>query len=729
MIKLLDKSVYELIAAGEVIERPASVIKELVENSVDAGAKRVTVEIKNGGITYMRVTDDGCGMAYEEVPTAFLRHATSKLSKASELDNITTLGFRGEALASVAAVTKTEVLTKRAEDELGTVYKTEGGEETLYEETGCPDGTTIIMRDLFFNTPARLKFLKKDSTEANYVQSVVDKLALSYPGVAFSFIRDNKTVRVTAGDGKLYSVIYSVFGKQFAAALTEVDHSCNGISVSGYITTPYACRANRQMQYFFINGRSVRNTTCMAALEEGYKNSVMVGKFPACVLNIEMPAGDVDVNVSPSKTEVRFANEKVIFETVYLAVKNGILNAENGKEAVFPSNTPKSSEQTAPFSGISDLRGTSDNFPKKNGSDLSLSKIYGKETERSKSEKMPQLQSPKAIYKPLPPKNVFIQEVFGEDRNFLDRENKPDSSDLSDTSASKKAVGIISDSEKTADMTNRSGSEKTADMPYMSDLTNTVCAPDISVPTNTRDISDTFNASDSSDSRAQSSNVIPDGIGDVSSFIRPDSEEEKKLRTPDPIIEEKYKPELKFIGELFKTYIVCECGDELILMDKHAAHERIRFDELKKGLCVSGQLLAEPVKLSLSLEETTALADNADYLENLGIDLYFRSETEAEIMSFPTMLEGEPPEAVLQRIAAVLLKGGDNIEGLLFDDILHTAACKGAIKANEPTSAKELEMLAKRVWEDSSVRYCPHGRPIINKMSKYNIERSFGRIQ
>lgn len=671
MIKLLDKSVYELIAAGEVIERPASVIKELIENSVDAGAKRISVEIKNGGITYMRVTDDGCGMSYGEVPTAFLRHATSKLSVAEELENISTLGFRGEALASVAAVTKAELLTKRKEDNLGTAYKAEGGEETLYEKTGCPDGTTIILRDLFFNTPARLKFLKKDSTEANYVQSVVDRLALSYPDVAFTFIKDNKTVRVTSGDGRLYSVIYSVFGKQFAASLTEVDYGRSPIQVSGYITTPYACRANRQMQYFFINGRSVRNNTCMAALEEGYKNSVMVGKFPACVLNIEMPAGDVDVNVSPSKTEVRFADERSIFETIYLAVKNGILNAENGKETAFGSDNKKIfklggalSDETEAFSDGEDKSNSTENVSDgynlntsesaySSVAEISVSKVYGIDSKGADKEKLSGLKSFKSVYKPLPPKNVFIQEVFsGENEEAVEK------------GEANKEV-----------------------------------------------------------------NTVGYEFLNKSSFIRPGSEEEKNIRTPDPIIEERYKPSLKFIGELFKTYIVCECGDELILMDKHAAHERIRFEELKKDLHVSAQILTQPVKLTLSIEETTALADNAVYLDSLGIELFFPAESEAEIMAFPSLLTDLSPSDTLQRIASVLLKGGDDIEGLLFDEVLHTVACKGAIKANEHTSPKELELLAKRVWDDGAIRYCPHGRPIITKMSKYNIERNFGRIQ
>ncbi len=671
MIKLLDKSVYELIAAGEVIERPASVIKELIENSVDAGAKRISVEIKNGGITYMRVTDDGCGMSHGEVPTAFLRHATSKLSVAEELENISTLGFRGEALASVAAVTKAELLTKRKEDNLGTAYKAEGGEETLYEKTGCPDGTTIILRDLFFNTPARLKFLKKDSTEANYVQSVVDRLALSYPDVAFTFIKDNKTVRVTSGDGRLYSVIYSVFGKQFAASLTEVDYGRSPIQVSGYITTPYACRANRQMQYFFINGRSVRNNTCMAALEEGYKNSVMVGKFPACVLNIEMPAGDVDVNVSPSKTEVRFADERSIFETIYLAVKNGILNAENGKETAFGSDNKKIfklggalSDETEAFSDGEDKSNSTENVSDgynlntsesaySSVAEISVSKVYGIDSKGADKEKLSGLKSFKSVYKPLPPKNVFIQEVFsGENEEAVEK------------GEANKEV-----------------------------------------------------------------NTVGYEFLNKSSFIRPGSEEEKNIRTPDPIIEERYKPSLKFIGELFKTYIVCECGDELILMDKHAAHERIRFEELKKDLHVSAQILTQPVKLTLSIEETTALADNAVYLDSLGIELFFSAESEAEITAFPSLLTDLSPSDTLQRIASVLLKGGDDIEGLLFDEVLHTVACKGAIKANEHTSPKELELLAKRVWDDGAIRYCPHGRPIITKMSKYNIERNFGRIQ
>ena len=648
-IKLLDKSVYELIAAGEVIERPSSVIKELVENAIDAGASRITVEIKNGGISYMRVTDDGCGMAYDEVPTAFLRHATSKLSTAEELENIHTLGFRGEALASVSAVARAEVLTKRPEDDLGTAYKISGGDEELHDRTGCPNGTTIILRDLFYNTPARLKFLKKDVTEGNYVQSVVDRLAIAHPEIAFSFIRDNKTVRVASGDGKLYSVIYSVFGRQFAASLTEVDYEQSGIRVSGYISTPHACRANRQMQYFFINRRSVRNTTCMAALEEGYRNSVMVGKFPACVLNIEMSPADVDVNVSPSKTEVRFSNERIIFETVYLAVKNGILNAENSKEiAAKAFSVPEPIKEAPPFVPSSRKEAETTFLLQKAPEPLRSVPTEEKKPgsvpvpQEQQPEKPAAFTSPVAVYKPLPPKNIFIQEKMDIEPDHTDTEKY--------------------------------------------EFINS------------------------------------------SSLVRMASES-KDTRLPDPIVEQEYAPTLRFIGELFKTYILCECGEELILIDKHAAHERIRFEQLKKELVSNAQLLAESVHLTLSPEEWTALADNADYLEQLGIDLTFDNDFKAEITAFPSLLTDISPEDTLQKIAEILLKGSDDIEGMLFDDILHSVACKGAIKAHEYTSDKELEALAKRIWEDKSIRYCPHGRPIITTISKYNIEKNFGRIQ
>lgn len=643
-IRVLDKSVSELIAAGEVIERPSSVIKEIVENSIDSGARRITVEIKNGGISYMRVTDDGCGMAYDDVSTAFLRHATSKLSNADDLESIETMGFRGEALASVAAVSRVEILTKQKGDELGTHYKIEGSRETEHAKNGCPDGTTIIIRDLFFNTPARLKFMKKDVSEGNFVQSVIDKLALSHPHISFRFIRDNKQVRLTTGDGKYYSAIYSVFGKQFAASLAPVDFSMGAIKICGFVSTPYFCRANRAMQYFFVNSRSIRNTTCTAALEEGYRNCVMTGKFPACVLNIEMPPQEVDVNVSPSKTDVKFANERAIFEAVYLAVKNAILNAENEREIELPAVKEKTQEN--PSQSLittvaeSAREKTAEPFVREERSSFAEEKAeFASEPSLSLRAT---LNANIPVYKPTPPEVLYRQER-------LEKEEKP-----------------------------------------VQEL-------------------------------------------DVYKYINKDSFEnrnsERQRCEIAPIIEEKEQDDsLRVIGELFKTYIVCENGDRMILIDKHAAHERIRFEDLKKVFTKHAQLLEEPERVTLSAEEWTAAQDFSDELSDMGMDVVFREDFRAEIMSVPTILEGASPSDVLCRAVALFMKGNRNATGEIFDDILHTFACKSAIKAHDNTSFYELEALAKRVWEDNAIRYCPHGRPIITEITKATLEKSFKRI-
>lgn len=635
-INVLDKSVAELIAAGEVIERPASVIKELVENAIDAGADHVTVEIKNGGITYMRVTDNGCGIAHEEIPTAFLRHATSKIATGSDLDNINTFGFRGEALASIAAVARVEMLTKQSANEFGSSYKIEGGAETCHEKTGCPDGTTIIIRDLFFNTPARLKFLKKDVSEGNSVQAIVDKIALAHPEVAIKFIRDNKPVRITNGDGKHYSAIYSVFGKQFAASLIPVDYSVGNISVSGYISSPLFARANRSMQYFFVNTRSIKSVICMSALEEAYRNSIMVGKFPACVLNINLPPNEVDVNVSPSKTEVRFAYEKNVFDAVYYGVKNGILNAENSREIqIKPVEKPTSAKEE-----ISDAV----TLPAKEEKPAFIG-----ERVRLSSEPAPyEMKQPEVLYKqeklaepvqPVPPalKNVQVEEEpeIANPFKFLSREI----------------------------------------------------------------------------------------------FEKPKPVQEKPPAQPaEEEPEQEEKPPLTVIGEIFKTYIVCQCGDDMILMDKHAAHERIRFEKLKNDFSQHSQLLLEPVNIQLSAEEWSAVTDFSEELGEMGIDFVPHNNFVIELNSMPTMLAGGDEKGTMEKIADILTHSNTNVKGEIFDDILHSMACKSAIRANEITSFEELKLLANQVWNDEKIRFCPHGRPIITVISKKELEKNFNRI-
>lgn len=650
-IKVLDRNIAELIAAGEVIERPASVIKEIVENSIDAGAKRITVEIKNGGVTYMRVTDDGCGIAHSEVPTAFLRHATSKLTTASDLECIYTMGFRGEALASIAAVARVEILTKRADDALGTSFKIEGGEQTDYSENGCPNGTTIIIRDLFFNTPARLKFMKKDVTEGNSVQSVVDKLALAHPEISFRFIRDNKQVRLTTGDGKYYSAVYAVFGKQFAASLTPVDFSYNGTTVSGFVSTPHFCRANRAMQYFFVNSRSIRNLTCMAALEEGYRNCVMTGKFPACVLNIEINPQEVDVNVSPSKTDVKFANERAVFEAVYMATKNAILNAENSREIKLPEvKTDEHIEARATVKNTvvaSEIPAPEPPPEKPYNREFAVENADTAAQEEPEIVDMKRLRASRPIYAPVPPVVLYTQEKIEQE------------------------------------------SVKADEKPF---------------------------------------EINPYKFLNAESFENKNSERQKC--EPAPIVEE--KPEknenLRVVGEIFKTYIVCECGDEMLLIDKHAAHERIRFEQLKKDFMQSGQLLAESAFATLSPEEWSAVCEHTEILADMGIDVICHENFQVEITTMPTLLTEARPAEILQKAAQMLMNYNENALGEMFDDMLHTFACKGAIKAHDTTSLYELETLAKRVWEDESLRYCPHGRPIITNITKTTLEKSFKRI-
>ncbi|HBM99028.1 MAG TPA: DNA mismatch repair endonuclease MutL, partial [Ruminococcus sp.] len=339
VINVLDKHVAELIAAGEVVERPASVIKELIENSIDAGAKNITVEIKNGGTTFMRVADDGCGIWKDDIKVAFLRHATSKVKLESDLDCISTLGFRGEALASICAVSRLQLITRNKNEDIGTCYEINGGEEVSFDDAGCPIGTTFVIRDLFYNIPARAKFLKKDVSEGNAVSNIIDKTALSHPEIAFTYIRDGKQVLKTFGDGKLLSAIYSVFGRDFANGLIPVEYQLDAIKVYGYVSKPQNSRPNRNMQNFFINGRYVKTRTAMAAVEEAFKGSVMVGKYPSCVLNIEVPFEMIDVNVHPAKIEVRFINERPVFDTVYHAIKSSLLKNDSRKNANFKTDT------------------------------------------------------------------------------------------------------------------------------------------------------------------------------------------------------------------------------------------------------------------------------------------------------------------------------------------------------------------------------------------------------
>ncbi|MCH5325278.1 MAG: DNA mismatch repair endonuclease MutL [Eubacterium sp.] len=662
-IRLLDKSVAELIAAGEVIERPSSVIKELVENSVDAGAKHITIEIKNGGISYMRITDDGCGIAYDQLPTAFLRHATSKIQNGGDLVSIGTLGFRGEALASVAAVSRIEMMSRQAEDELGGRIVIEGGEQTLHEQCGCPAGTTIVIRDLFYNTPARLKFLKKDVSEGNYISAIVDKLALSNPGISFRFIRDNKSVRTSTGDGTVYSAIRAVCGRQFADTLTKSDYSYNNIEVEGYVSSPLFGRASRSMQMFFVNGRYIKSTTCMAALEEGYRNSMMTGKYPACVLNLKMPADAVDVNVHPAKTEVRFAYEKAVFDAVYLATKNALLlGADRKKEISVTREKPKD--------------------------DYSPENYFARTSalNQPKPEQLTLQPEPQVVSQPEPQEksqsdSVDIQQIYIEN--------------------AKKPVAMRS----SAAEQNRPSAEGRyiSPEPPIEDK-----QPEKVEPAPTQEI------------------PLPEEPPEFK-YINPDSMQQRAkthVIVPEQPEEE---IEIRVIGEFALTYIICEAENQLVIIDKHAAHERIRFEKLKREFSQTSQLLMDEVTVKLSAEEYNALNEYYEYVEQAGVELMFMDDMTVRVTALPSIITDSSPQELVCDIAARLIQGGTEQSGALFDDILHTMACKSAIKAHDRTDMYELEALARRVYNDKTIRFCPHGRPVMTVLPKSKIEHFFLR--
>lgn len=682
-IRLLDKSVAELIAAGEVIERPSSVIKELVENSIDAGARHITVEIKHGGISYMRITDDGCGIAYEQMPTAFLRHATSKIRTGDDLTGIMTMGFRGEALASVAAVAKIEMMSRRAEDELGGRYVIEGGEEKEHESCGCPVGTTIVIKDLFYNTPARLKFLKKDISEGNFISATVDRLALSHPDISFRFIRDNKSVRMTSGDGSLLSAAKAVFGRQFADSLIPVDFSLNGIDVSGYVSSPLFCRNSRSMQTFFVNTRYIKSTTCMAALEEAYRNSMMVGKFPACILDITLSPESVDVNVHPAKTEIRFAYEKPVFDAVYFAVKNALVNAADDRRQIELEKPKKYDNADDYFKRNPEIikreQQTLEHIP------VTLPLVNDEyPVEKAKSEETPEPVKAEKIYGENPIKPVSLHSSHSEYIAKPSESNTDNSDDipLPEEPHIPSYRAVCSNVVVTVD-----------------DDMNDIHADNIPVTLPAKDV------------------INDDGFR----FINAKPVTVEKISQPVP-----EKINVRVIGEFLKTYILCEVGEELIIIDKHAAHERIRFEKLKEEFITTSQLLIDRTELKLSPAEYEALHEYYEYVEQSGIELVFCDDCTVQITAMPSVVKCSPQEIVAD-VAQRLMNTATDQKSALFDDMLHTMACKSAIKAHDDTDIIELQALAERVLNDKTIRFCPHGRPVMTSLSKYKIEHFFNR--
>ncbi len=658
-INVLSKHLAELIAAGEVVERPASVVKELMENSIDAGATSITVEIRNGGVTYIRITDNGCGIERDDVPKAFISHATSKICDENDLNSILTLGFRGEALASIAAVSRTELLTRSENEQSGTSYAIEGGVQTRYEQAGCPLGTTIIVRDLFFNTPARMKFLKRDVSEANAVAEVVDRIALSNPHISVRFIREGKQALLTPGDSRLISAVYAVFGRSFADSLIEVDYELDGIGVKGYVCKPAFSRPSRSMQYFFLNGRYIKSRSCMASMENAYKNSVMVGKFPSCVLNVIIPPSFVDVNVHPAKTEVRFSDERRVSSAVYYAVKSAI-------EAL---DTPVA---------------------------VNLAKVTEK-TRKETSQLLLAVEDEDTTVKSVNPVTVRSESVDFQSRTPEKRESfwsaMPSSQFRAAVASPMTERPVIQNSDEPDLVSSfkRVKPEKAPEDKSVQPIKETkTVTPGEYVP--------------------PSHNYVPVKV-----------QEERDLPA---------KP-LRLIGEAFKTYIICEYDGKVYFIDKHAAHERVIYNKIKKAAenKVSSQVLLTPVTVTLNKNDYDTVIANLDIFSKAGYLVEDFGSGVVIVRECPMLISGDDIEDTVVEIASYLVQNKTNVESEKIDRIHHTSACKAAIKAGYKNSTAEMKVLAEQVLYDDEIRYCPHGRPVMIEMSKYDLEKQFGRIQ
>ncbi len=625
----------DLIAAGEVVERPASVVKELTENSVDAGAGSITVEIKSGGMAEIRITDDGCGIAAEDVETAFLRHATSKLRTERDLEAIGTLGFRGEALAAIASVSRVELLTRERGAAEGTRLLLDAGVKRDKSPRGLPEGTTVYVRDLFFNTPARQKFMKNDRAEGSAVTTAVARLALSHPEISVRYIKDGKEEFHTPGDGNLQSAAYCTLGREFAKGLLTAENKVDGITVTGFVSTPAAARGNRAWQFFFLNGRFIKSKLLQAAVEQAYKNSLFTGRFPVCLLNVTMSPAAVDVNVHPTKLEVRFADERGAFDAVYWAVRGALEREEAPKELTISRSTlnvtGKLSAGAIPGSKVFAPGG---NTGSRSGGGFASGKA------------------------------ASGGEFFKTVRTPEHRETPPVPTPKSGPALRPNAVS----------------------RPGTVTLRDAVSTPD------------------------QARIPLPEKPAAV-------PQKEETPQTPD----------WRYVGEALDTYIIVERGDSLLLIDKHAAHERILFDKLKSQKAEhTPQLLLTPQVCKVGEEAAGTLMEHEAFLEELGFELSDFGGGSIALRAAPLDMDLSDPAGILEEIADKLTSGGRRDVEAMRDDVLHTVACKAAIKAGKRTDPRELTDLIEKVLS-GAVRYCPHGRPVMVELTKSMLDRSFKR--
>lgn len=701
VINVLDKHIAELIAAGEVVERPSSVIKELVENSIDAGAKNITVEIKNGGTTFMRVADDGCGIYRDDIKKAFLRHATSKVKTANDLDMISTLGFRGEALASISAVSRLQVITKNENEEIGSCYEIEGGDEISLEEAGCPTGTTFVIRDLFYNIPARSKFLKKDVAEGNAVSALMDKIVLSHPEVAFTFIKDGKQVLRTFGDGKLLSAIYSVFGKDFAKGLIPVDYTLDSVSVKGYISKPINSRPNRNMQNFFINGRFVKTRTGMAALEEAYKGSIMVGKFPSAVLQLTVPYEIIDVNVHPAKIEVRFINERPVFDAIYHAVKTALQQGDERKQIHFKENTAFNEiKKVNPFNNAQAVFAKAENTP----AEKPIKPIERIEPVLKNSESKPYNPFDELDLKDEKPKPVSIDNL-----------KMSDSSNPFDI-YSKQAIKRNSELENKKAEFSKQKLEKAEQLILKAtQQEENLPKQEITVDDLTAESTETPIETEVSKEEVKPLKEISENNTDNNDALTELPKEQTKLR---------------FLGEAFNTYIIVEKNDnEVLIIDKHAAHERIIYEKLKADSgSANVQYLLTPITVTLDKIDYDAAVSNLDMFAKCSFDVEDFGNGTLLVRSAPQYLAATEIADCITEMSGYIASGKKDIYTEKMDWFYHNVSCRSAIKAGNKSTVQELMDIAWTLEKNPQIKYCPHGRPICIVMTKYEIEKQFGRL-
>ena len=647
----LSTHIANLIAAGEVVERPASVAKELLENAVDAGASKVTIEMKDGGMTFLRVTDNGCGMSAEDARTAFLRHATSKLRTAEDLAAIATCGFRGEALAAIASVSRIDLMTKTPSSIEGVSLRLEAGQIVEETEAGCPDGTTIIVRDLFYNTPARMKFMKSDTVEGSRVAAAVQMQALAHPSVAFKLIKDGKEVLSTPGTGKLEAAVYCIYGRE-CAKMARVDSRWEQYSLSGYVSKPTDSRPSRNLQTFFVNGRPVKSKLLIAALEEAYRNQMMVGKFPACVLHLNLPANMVDVNVHPAKTEVKFLNEKAVFDCVHYGVLGALNKTPDRPDVQFK----KPQAAAAPTPVVPAAKPV---------------EIPAKPAEKSAAPAK---------------KDTFFRTMTAE-------EYKTFSTALEKAPQPRQEAAVATAAKI----------ERTVSLP----VRETVMVPAAKLPPMYK----------------------PQPKPEVKPEPKPEPiPEEPQEEMEQTVLDMPAEIEWRMVGELYNSYIIVEQGEDAFLIDKHAAHERILFEKLKANQeKISSQSLLTPISVRLSPAAAGELLANKDMLEELGFEIDEFGENTVLLRQIPMDLSTDAAHEAVEQMAADLLNGRREKKTTVRDEILHTVACKAAIKAGWKNDEAELLALVRQVMAREDLKYCPHGRPICITLSKKQLEKQFKR--